>query len=142
MRIKSDFVTNSSSTAYIVAIPKNWYLDEKQFLNEYYGNDGDLEIYLGNEEDLLTLAHGVVDALRNGDEQWLEDDFCGDSAIFWAIGTLIEKDGLELAQTYLSDGMYHFKPITQEQIETWLSTIVLDEIDLKGGVDVTKDSKK
>jgi len=71
MKIKADFITNSSSTAYVVFIPNNLYLkkDEIKSLYEKVYHDGD-----GNEptnEQLYDEFPELLEILKSGDHLWL-----------------------------------------------------------------------
>lgn len=67
MKLKSDFVTNSSSTAYVVLIPNNFHIDA-----------GDIEISwdcIGEDEDLpIEQIHKevleIIEELKDGGNIW------------------------------------------------------------------------
>ena len=141
MKIKTGFVTNSSSTCYIVAIPQNWELDKRSFLLAY-DNELDLGLEGIDMQDLYEQTCVVVDTLMQGHEQWLDEDISFDMSVFWALHQIFEEEGFILGSVDLPDGWYHFKPLTHEQIVTWLSTHMLDEIQVNGGCNVAKISKK
>ena len=78
MKIKLDFITNSSSTAYVVMIPKNF--DIAQAFSELKGKDNSwcYEEELGEEFDdnqviFLETVVSNIEKLRNGEDLWGDD---------------------------------------------------------------------
>ena len=67
MKLKSDFVTNSSSTAFVVLIPKNFHIDA-----------GDIKILWANVSDkndisveqVQTEVIDLIDVLKIGESVW------------------------------------------------------------------------
>ncbi len=67
MKVKSDFVTNSSSTAYIVFIPNNFYasdeiLDEAQTMCKE-----DYDDYILTDEQLYKDIPDLIEGLKTGE---------------------------------------------------------------------------
>ena len=73
MKIKSDFVTNSSSTCYIVLIPPSFEVDKEKLKNLYdkftYYNDRDSISF----DDMLKEFDETIQILKKGERIYLDD---------------------------------------------------------------------
>ena len=70
MKIKLDFVTNSSSTAYVVMIPKNFDVVESfsKIQNGYHYEEDLGEEFNDNEAAFLEAIISNIEKLTNGEE--------------------------------------------------------------------------
>jgi len=68
MKIKADFVTNSSSTAYVVFVPNNFYADEEEIKKLY--NDEYKEYETLTDEQLFKNLPDCIELLKEGDNVW------------------------------------------------------------------------
>lgn len=70
MKIKTDFVTNSSSTAYVVYIPKKFIITEDEMLNLMYLDE--LDVFKDEEDEtkrtqmIVQLGFQILEELKNG----------------------------------------------------------------------------
>lgn len=119
MKIKTDFVTNSSSTNYVVFIPKNFKTTEEELRN--------LLDYMKDDGILLDSAMVGIDAIKNGHTIWHEDI---NSDSFYALKYLLDKRDLIIARVDMgSDGMDTITGIKSEVIKkAFLLTCDLKEI--------------
>jgi len=121
MKIKSDFVTNSSSTCYIVFVPENFVLSDDLF-DKTFKN---LQTYY-NEEDGFTFIYETVkkdvkdslNDLKNGHD--IIKDSYGDGLDYKSYEVLYEilsAANLGLTKLDISgDGFDIIQGITQKQI--------------------------
>lgn len=67
MKLKSDFVTNSSSTAYVVLIPNNFHIDAGniEILWDSVGPEDNLSVEQIHKETLE-----IIEELKNGGDIW------------------------------------------------------------------------
>lgn len=124
MKINLDFITNSSSTIYIVAIPENLTLDTEIFLKYYNARIIDEE---EQTEAALNLANELIDTLKNGNVIWEEDT---DESVFWPLLDALTDNVFESVEVSGGSGI---SPILQNRIERWLVKNTLDKISLKEG---------
>lgn len=92
MKIKVDFITNSSSTAYIVFIPDNFDISDFKEVIEKSGYKGDyeeaLDEYDGDEAQFMEQIANNMETLRTDGHLWAEDIYM----TFWStLGYLEEK---------------------------------------------------
>jgi hypothetical protein len=80
MKIKLDFITNSSSTTYVVCIPNDFVIDVPDFIDsEYYEETIDDEEDL-TEDIVLKGLNLILDKLRTSGMIW-EDDTILDTQV-------------------------------------------------------------
>ncbi len=86
MKIKLDFITNSSSTCYIVLIPKNFNIADcisKLIKTDSYGDDL-YDLYNNDEKNLPKLIEDVtknISRLQMGEELWYDDTACFNTTV-------------------------------------------------------------
>lgn len=91
MKIKTDFVTNSSSTAYVVLIPNAFYADEAELQKEY--NEVTSEHEASPDEILYKEIPECIELLKEGESLTQEYDNC----IFYTVLGICENHGFLLA---------------------------------------------
>ena len=144
MKIKSDFVTNSSSTSYVVFIPDKFYPDEDEIMHIF---KSEVEIYYDPPDDEVTIEERLykdlpdyIETLKEGDNLWREGTL--GFAVFDVILNMCEKHGFVLAQMEIScEGNNVIYGVSEQVIET----IMFNNLDLmstfnqiqKRGKDVT-----
>ncbi len=103
MKIKWDFVTNSSSTAYLVCIPKNYDVkDILEVLSNTMQYEDELGEYAEDDKDkFFELVSQNIETLKNGGHIWNNEDPC-----FWSTEQYLrEKDCIISSIDTSGDGM-------------------------------------
>lgn len=125
MKVKFSFVTNSSSTAYIVFIPDTFKASHKDIMDIF---SVDLEGYYDelNENDIVKEIHEKLEELKGGKTIWEYDEYMA----FAIIRDLCEQHDFVLTSIDVSsDGN---GTITNIQKEKFLDILVshdnLDDI--------------
>ncbi|MCK5643326.1 MAG: hypothetical protein KAJ19_21130 [Gammaproteobacteria bacterium] len=111
MKVKLDFVTNSSSTCYIACVPSTLKpFKSVEGLHEW-DYDGQTE-----EEALETVNDGIK-YLQNGNTLWREDN-----SLFWTIQRYLGENGFILTSVDAAggDGCDVIEPLTIKLLEEFL----------------------
>lgn len=131
MRIKADFVTNSSSTAYILYVPSNYELDENDLhkaANEYWPDWEDefptLELFKKR------ILEDFEDFVGNK-ELWYEDSIIGYSTL---VDILVDKFQVIAINVDSSSGQMHL--ISPDKIKEIIA--VEELIKMKGELNASK----
>lgn len=127
MKIKADFITNSSSTAYVVFIPNNFKTTRNQaqkvYKNDYYCDTSDKafsdKIFKDIEESLETLKEGTP--------LWTYGDEGTPAPIYYAVLEICNINGFIVADSEMGgEGNNSIFGIKEEQI----ISILKNNIDL------------
>ena len=145
MKIKTDFVTNSSSTSYIVFIPKDFIIEKNHITSDNLRYDfGDLLKHANNdwERSLYALNDGL-EVLKNEGIIWcdglkVQEGYEG----FYALHCILMEQDFEL-QTYESgseDGKIHNVGMDYQKIGEMLIAETLSDMIVKGTKDDTTEN--
>ena len=129
MKIKSDFITNSSSTAYIVAIPNDFEPDQEVILK--YFETHNIGSY-GSEEwsqtRILEDFSECLDILKKGDNIWNYGDEGADPRIFYTVADICEENDFTLSIMDLSnEGNTRIEGIPEEVVSKWFMNTLLQK---------------
>lgn len=141
MKIKTDFVTNSSSTAYVIFIPNNYYPSEVEIQKAYerYKKDFcDDEVEL-SEERLYKELPECLEQLKEGET--LSSDY--DYSLYYLVLQICGDAGLVLASMDMNgDGNNFLQGITEESIEkifiNHMDVLSIFKLIQNGGKNVTE----
>jgi len=149
MKIKTDFITNSSSTMYIFYIPESFELNKSdifEFSEEFewlfdenekdrVNNDASYEEYL------LENLPNLFKELRTVGSLWTygDDQGCPQS-IYYIIHNILKKYDLEIQTIEIGyEGSNQLITINPDRIKQIFLAEGLKHIQVKGTEDVTKD---
>lgn len=138
MKIKSDFVTNSSSTAYVVCIPSD-FKAKKDDVIKYMKTYDDYDYLVGgeeiNEDKVLDNINTALDELKGGDEVW-QQDLDDEYIDFHILLEICENNNFLIkAFEYHSDGCNQMHGIKQKIIEDWIVATKLKSLERLGEPD-------
>jgi len=114
MKIKFDFITNSSSTAFVVLIPNKFYADENE-IKKLYDNSPYDEV---TDEKLFNELPEYIESLKAGDNIWYYGSDGADQTLWCLIIDLCRDHKLILASLDMNgEGNNIIQGIKEEQIE-------------------------
>jgi len=116
MKIKTDFVTNSSSTAYVVLIPNAFYAEEHELEKEYQGVV--IEHEAEPNETLYKEIPECIELLKEGESLTYEYD----RGIFYTVLGVCENHNFLIATLDMNgERDTYMQGVKEEQIEKILT---------------------
>jgi hypothetical protein len=148
MKIKFDFVTNSSSTSYIVFVPKDFIVEKKHITSDMLRYDfGALLKDLEDDWDraIASLNNGL-NILKSGQTLWADWEEIEDCnrASFYTLQQIFKDVGflLESYESDAEDAKIHNVGIHSKKIGELLIAEMLSNITVKGSNDDTTEDKQ
>lgn len=117
MKLKTDFVTNSSSTCYVAFVPAGSQITFEEYMNyseDYYEDDAEQEEI---QEELNNINRAITD-LAAGREVW-NPEYDGEHYSFWALISWLREKGFIItsAETGGGDGMDSIVGLPMDKIK-------------------------
>ena len=117
MKIKYDFVTNSSSVAYIVMVPDNFHPSENEMREEYEHRDIYDDFHPTLEEATKEM-HECLTILRNGDNIWNYGHDGVNQTVYYMLLEICDEHGFVLGSIDISsEGNNIIQGVKEEVIE-------------------------
>ena len=121
MIIKIDFVSNSSSTGFIVAVPTE-FIASKEDIMRYYNshdiNNGDMPQW--NESEVLEEFEECINILKEGKDLWYYGDQGCDSRIFYTIIDICDDQNFRLSTFEIGgEGNNMIQSIAESDLNKW-----------------------
>jgi hypothetical protein len=145
MKIKSDFVTNSSSTSYIVFIPKDFIIEKRHITKDNLRYSfGDLLSHINDDwEKALYALNDGLEILKEKGTLWCDSLKVQEGyEAFYSLWCILGEQDFELDsyESSSDDGKIHNIGAHSERIIQLLSAETLSKITVKGTEDdTTKD---
>ena len=116
MKIKIDFVTNSSSTAYVVFIPNRFKANreeaERLFDAQYYGGE-----YMEFDDDIFHDIEQSIETLKEGEYLWSYGDEGTPAGVYYAVLEICQSNGLVVSSSEMGgEGNNSIFGIKEEQV--------------------------
>jgi len=146
MKIKVDFITNSSSTAYVVFVPNNFKVTRNQahksYKNEYYSDTSDKAF----NDEIFCDIEDSIEELKEGQHLWSYGDEGTPGPIYYAVLDICNINGFIVSDSEMGgEGNNSIFGIKEEQIVD----ILKNHIDLSDlvttvnkGVELCYEAKK
>jgi len=108
MKLKHDFVTNSSSTSYVVYIPRNFTIspqDIREFIEKEYDEDFFTSTSIMKQNAMIDTVLRSIEDIKDGNSIYESDDFDQeDSLPFNFISHICYKNGFNLTEQDTNGG--------------------------------------
>ena len=134
MKIKTDFVTNSSSTGFIVVIPRDFIPDKKRIIAhfDYYDRETGGEEEKFSENKIVVEFNLCLDLLKDGDNLWFYGEDGTDWRIFNAMTEICDENGfLIVVMDINSEGNNRIQGIKEEDINKWFMNTQLQKLKIE-----------
>jgi len=120
MIIKTDFITNSSSTVYMVYVPKNFHFTKRKIIDKFkkqrpYVHHEDYE-KVNIIETIMENFNKGINILKDGDRLYPDDEDI--KYPFWnVIQEILHDEGLIIKEIYISsEGQDGLIPIKDDEL--------------------------
>jgi len=122
MKIKIDFITNSSSSAFVVIIPNNFYTNEEEIKELYdYENDMYDSYEEAKADEAFDELHDCIEDLKDGDNIWCYNGEGVNSTLYNILLELCSDHNFILASLNMNgEGNNIIQGVKEEKIEEML----------------------
>jgi hypothetical protein len=136
MKIKQDFITNSSSTGHVVSIPKDFNANQEDILKYFESHEHDIDI--DDDENkwektrIIAEFEECIELLKSGDNIWCYGDEGCDLRIYSTILDICSyNDFILISYDSSGDGNNRIDGIKEEVMTNWFMNNQLKKLEIE-----------
>ncbi len=133
MKIKIDFVTNSSSTGHIVSIPADFIADKKDIIKYFHSHDFETDDQkYWKDPEILKDFYECLNILKSGDNLWYYgNDGCDSRSFNTILDICSDQNFLFKSFAIGGEGNNCIEGIKEEELNKWFMNTQLQKMKIE-----------